>query len=70
MGVLTGLMWVPFSGLLRHWIGLAHGVARTVLVLGAWYLFPSDRFVAIPSAIVAVYIVTIVVFVRRARRSL
>ena len=29
VGVLTGIMWLPLSGLLRHWIGLFHGVVRT-----------------------------------------
>ncbi len=66
VGVLTGLMWVPFSGLMRHWIGLFHGVVRTVLVVGAWYIFPDSRFVVIPAVIVAVYLVTIVVLARRA----
>jgi hypothetical protein len=65
VGVLTGLMWVPFSGLIRHWIGLAHGITRTVMVAAVWYLFPSARFVAVPVVIVAVYVVTILVLVRR-----
>ena len=69
VGVLTGLMWVPFSGLIRHWIGLFHAVTRTVLVVAAWYAFPSARFVAIPAIIVAVYLVTIVVLARRGTRS-
>ena len=67
VGVLTGLMWVPFSGLIRHWIGLFHGVTRTVLIVAAWYLFPNARFVAIPIVIVALYLVTILVLARRAR---
>jgi hypothetical protein len=65
VGVLTGLMWVPFSGLIRHWIGLFHGITRTVLVVAAWYAFPNARFVAIPAIIVAIYLVTIVVLARR-----
>ena len=66
VGVLTGLMWVPFSGLIRHWVGIFHGVARTVLVVAAWYAFPQARFVAVPAVIVAVYAVSLVVLVRRA----
>lgn len=65
VGVLTGLMWVPFSSLIRHWIGLFHGIVRTVLVVAAWYAFPAGRFVIIPAIIVAVYLVTIVVLARR-----
>src|SRR5206468_7631260 len=44
VGVLTGLMWMPFSGLIRHWIGVFHAVTRTVLVVAAWYAFPTARF--------------------------
>jgi len=65
VGVLTGLMWLPFSGLIRHWIGLFHGITRTVLVVAAWYAFPAERFVVIPAIIVAIYLVTIFVLARR-----
>ena len=65
VGILAGLMWVPFSWMIRHWIGLFHGIARTVLIVVAWYLFPDHRFVAIPIVIVAVYLVSIVVLIRR-----
>jgi hypothetical protein len=70
VGILTGLMWVPFSGLLRHWIGLFHGITRTVLIVAAWYLFPAHRFVVIPAIIVAIYAVTLVVLERRYRAVL
>ncbi|MGH7482249.1 MAG: hypothetical protein ACRELV_08845 [Longimicrobiales bacterium] len=56
---------MPFSGLVDHWVGLFHAFSRTALVLAAWYLLPDDRFVAIPAVIVAVYLVTIYVLVRR-----
>ncbi len=65
VGVLTGLMWVPFSGLVRHWVGLFHGVTRTALVVAAWYAFPDHRFVAVPVVIVAVYLITIYVLARQ-----
>ncbi|MBY0236239.1 MAG: hypothetical protein K2W93_14760 [Burkholderiaceae bacterium] len=65
VGILTGLMWLPVSWFIQHWIGIAHGVARTVLVLGAWYAFPDQRFVIIPAIIVALYVVVIVVLERR-----
>ena len=67
VGILAGLMWIPFSWMIGHWIGLFHGIARTILVLAAWYVFPAQRFVVIPAVIVAVYIVTIVVLARRLR---
>lgn len=65
VGILTGLMWIPFSGLIRHWVGLFHGLVRTGMVLAAWYLWPEARFVAIPAVIVAIYLITIFVLHRR-----
>lgn len=67
VGILAGLMWVPFSWIIEHWVGLFHGIARTVLVLAAWSLFPTQRFVAVPAVIVAVYLVTIAVLAKRPR---
>lgn len=65
VGILAGLMWVPFSWMIQHWVGLFHGIARTVLVLAAWYAFPDRRFVVIPAVIVAIYLVTIFVLATR-----
>ena len=65
VGILAGLMWVPFSWMIQHWIGLFHGITRTVLIAAAWYLFPHHRFVAIPAVIVGVYVFSIVVLIRR-----
>lgn len=67
VGILAGLMWVPYSWILQHWIGVAHGVARTVLVMTAWYVFREHRFVAIPAVIVGIYLVTIYVLATRSR---
>ncbi len=67
VGILSGLMWLPISWVLQHWIGVAHGAARTVSVLAAWYLFPDHRFVVIPAVIVALYLVAIVVLEARWR---
>ncbi len=65
VGVLTGLMWVTFSGMLGHWVGLFHTLLRTTGVLATWYLLPDARFVAVPLAVVAAYVVTIAILVRR-----
>ena len=65
VGILSGLMWIPFSALINHWVGLFHGVARTVLLVIAHYAFPEQRFVIIPAIIVALYLITIVVLHRR-----
>lgn len=67
VGILAGLMWLPFGWIIRHWVGTFHAVARTVLCLAAWYAFPDARFVAIPAVIVATYAVTIVALQRRPR---
>ncbi|MGH8030707.1 MAG: DUF7010 family protein [Arenimonas sp.] len=67
VGILAGLMWLPFSWIIRHWIGYFHGIVRTVALVVAWYLWPDQRFVVLPLVIVAVYAVTLVVLARRPR---
>ena len=65
VGILTGLMWVPLTWIIDHWVGLFHSIVRTILVLILWYLFPSDRFIAIPIAIIIVYIISIIILKNR-----
>jgi hypothetical protein len=67
VGILSGLMWLPISWFLQHWVGIFHGATRTVLILAAHYLFPQHRFVVIPLVIVAIYAVTIAVLEQRWR---
>jgi hypothetical protein len=67
VGILAGLMWVPHSWIIQHWVGIFHTVARTALVTAAWYLAPHHRFVVIPAVIVGVYGVTIVIQEQRWR---
>ena len=67
VGILSGLMWVPLSWILQHWIGLFHAITRTLLVVAAWYVFPHARFVAVPAVIVGIYLITIFVLERRWR---
>jgi len=67
VGILSGLMWVPFSWIIQHWVGIFHTLARTVLVTAAWYLAPHHRFVVIPAIIVSVYAVTIIILEQRWR---
>lgn len=69
VGILSGLMWVPFSWIIRHWVGIFHTVARTSLVTGAWYFAPHYRFVVIPGMIVCVYAVTIIILEQRWRAA-
>jgi hypothetical protein len=67
VGVLSGMMWLPLSWMLQHWIGIVHGALRTVLVVVAWYLFPAHRFVVVPFVIVALYAFAILVLESRWR---
>jgi hypothetical protein len=68
VGVLSGLMWLPLSWIIGHWVGAFHTLARTALVTAVWYLFPRARFIVVPAAIVAIYAVTIIVLELRWRR--
>ena len=65
LGILAGSMWVPLSWIIQHWIGIFHGVARTVLIVISWYAFPTQRFVIIPAVIVIVYLFSIYVMATR-----
>ncbi|MFB6343305.1 hypothetical protein ACE1ET_16385 [Saccharicrinis sp. FJH62] len=65
IGILTGLMWLPFSWIIQHWIGIFHVVVRTVIILVLWYLLPGYRFIAIPFSIVLIYLVTIFILLNR-----
>ncbi len=68
VGILSGLMWLPFSWIIGHWVGTFHTLVRTALITAAWYVFPLARFIAVPAVIVAVYAVTIIVLEVRWRR--
>ena len=70
VGILTGLMWLPFSWIIKHWVGIFHTFLRTVVVLLLWYIFPDQRFVAIPFAIVLIYILTFIIFYFRKKNKL
>ena len=68
VGILSGLMWLPLSWIIEHWVGAFHTLARTALVTAVWYVFPHTRFLVVPAVIVAVYAVTIIVLEVRWRR--
>ena len=65
VGILTGLMLVPLTWIIDHWVGLFHSILRTIIILVLWYLFPSNRFITIPIAIVIVYILSIIILKNR-----
>lgn len=33
IGILTELVWLPFSWIINHWVGIFHSVTRTLVVL-------------------------------------
>jgi hypothetical protein len=33
VGILAGLMWLPFGWMIQHWVGTFHAVTRTVLCI-------------------------------------
>lgn len=65
VGILTGIMWLPFSWIVNHWVGIFHAISRTIIILVLWYVFPELRFVTIPFAIVILYIITIIILKNR-----
>ena len=69
VGILTGLMWLPISWIIDHWIGIFHAVLRTASIVTLWYLFPENRFVVIPLTIVVIYVITIVILMNRHRKE-
>jgi hypothetical protein len=69
VGVLTGTMWLPFSWIIKHWVGIFHAVSRTILIVLFWYLFPEQRFVVIPFTIVVIYIMTIFILKNRTKKD-
>jgi hypothetical protein len=69
VAVLSVSMWMVYSWIIGHWIGYAHAVARVVAVLGLHYALPDHRYVAIPAAVVVLYLAVIVVQERRWRMN-
>lgn len=65
VGILTGLMWLPFSWIIKHWVGIFHTLTRIITVLTLWYLLPEYKFIAIPFAIVLIYIITLIILKNR-----
>jgi len=69
VGILTGLMWLPLSWIIDHWVGMFHALVRTISIVVLWYLFPEHRFVSIPLAIVILYTISIVILYNRTRQE-
>jgi hypothetical protein len=67
VGILTGLMWLPFSWIIAHWVGIFHTFIRTALILLAWFIAPEQSYVLVPAIIVIIYLITIAVLELRWR---
>lgn len=65
VGILTGLIWLPFSWIIKHWVGIFHTIIRTITIVVLWYLLPEYRFITIPFAIVLIYILTLLILKRK-----
>lgn len=65
VGILTGLMWLPFSWMIQHWVGIFHSLSRTISILILWYSLPGLRYVSIPFAIVLIYLITLLILRNR-----
>lgn len=69
VGILTGLMWLPFGWIIGSWVPAAHTVVRTVAIVAVWLAFPAQRMVLIPVVIVIAYLPTMWWLERRWRGS-
>jgi len=69
IGILTGTMWLPFSWIIKHWVGIFHSIFRAIIILILWYILPEYRFVSIPFVIVVIYIVTIIILKNRKKEQ-
>ncbi len=65
VGILTGLMWMPFSLMIGHWLGFFHTISRTFLVVAVYYLVPDYPIAAISAVIVLIYLITIYLLAKR-----
>ncbi|GEA10767.1 hypothetical protein [Alteromonas sp. KUL49] len=67
VGILAGLMWMPLSWAIQHWVGYFHTIARTLLIVLVWCLFPNNRFEAVSAVIVIVYVISLIALEQRYR---
>lgn len=68
VAILTGLMWLPLSVLIQHWVGVFHAVVRTIFCTLAWIMYPEHSFVLQPLIVVAMYVVSIAALELRWKR--
>jgi hypothetical protein len=69
VGILSGLMWLPLSWIIQHWIGAVHAIVRTLGIVAVWVLFPEHSMLAVALMIVALYAMVIPVLELRYRHQ-
>lgn len=65
VGMLTGFMWLPCAWLIGHRVCALHAIGRTLLILLAWWLAPTQGMLWVPLIVLAMYALTIAVLERR-----
>lgn len=65
LGIGLGLHWVVYSWVVQHPVGVMHAVIRTLVLLVLWVALPEWRMIALPFAITAVYMLSLVQMQRR-----
>ncbi|HKZ19765.1 MAG TPA: hypothetical protein VJQ57_06605 [Acidimicrobiia bacterium] len=58
-------MWLPFSWIIRRWVGMFHAFARTALVTFRLVRLSRQPLPVIPAVIVVIYLITIYVLATR-----
>ena len=41
LGIILGVPCMILGWILRHWIGSFHAIARSMLIIVAWFLLPE-----------------------------
>ncbi len=59
VGIAFGLHWTIFSWSIGHPVGLIHAGLRTILVLAAWFAFPTNRMGAVSLAVACCYFLSV-----------
>ena len=59
LGIALGLHWVVYSWIIVHPLGYAHAIVRTLGLVVAWFLFPSNVITACATVVVATYCITL-----------
>ena len=68
VGILAGLMWIPFSWIVQHPIGWWHAGVRTMLICASLVVWPDAQYVVVPLIVIGCYLFTIPVLEARWRR--